>query len=239
MSARLGKVIGIATFLFYLSYQGNDWMILIENKSTKSQIVYNLKNHLVVNNAKRLPSQGTNYQTYSRFLSTLGRTHVHEKVRDSILQSYKTLEQRQPNVTFVYAETGWKNGGNFWPHRTHRNGLCVDFIVPISDSTSSTPTTMFLWAANAWGYNTRFNEYGCNNYYIINFKAIVEHLCALQEACQFFSLKIKQVIFDHHLLKLLKKADQHQKLKTIPFANFKAWVPHDSHYHVEFEILES
>jgi penicillin-insensitive murein DD-endopeptidase len=212
---------------------------MIENQSIPSEIVVNDQNHLIVKNAKRLPSKGRNYCTYSRFLSAIGRTHVHEKVRDAMLKSCKILEKRQPNVTFVYGETGWKNGGNFWPHRTHRNGLCVDFIVPVREvANQKKPTTMFLWVLNAWGYNTRFDEVGCNASYSIDFYAIIEHLCALQESCQLFSLRIKQVIFDQPLLTLLKKEDVHQKLKTIPFADFKAWVPHDSHYHIEFEIIK-
>ena len=180
-----------------------------------------------------------NFQTYSRFLSAIGRTHVHEKVRDVILHSYKILEKTQQNVTFTYGETGWANGGNFWPHRTHRNGLCVDFMVPVLEITPpNNPSVMFLWLFNGWGYNIRFDSLGRNSSYSINFKAIIEHLYSLQIACQLYSLRIKQVIFDLDLLKLLKESDKHNKLKAIPFANFKAWFPHDSHYHVEFEIID-
>ena len=43
------------------------------------------------------------------------------------------LERTQPGVKFVYGETGWPDGGPMPPHRTHRNGMSVDFMVPVRD----------------------------------------------------------------------------------------------------------
>jgi penicillin-insensitive murein endopeptidase len=232
MNVHSGKIRWLVCCLvvvMYLSYNGNDWLIIVENQSIHSKIVVNEKNQPTVQNAKRLPTNGINFQTYSRFLSTIGRTHVHEKVRNAVVKAYNLLEKHAPGVMYVYGETGWKNGGNFWPHRTHRNGLCVDFMVPVKS------TTMFLWPGNAWGYHIRFDEKGIYKQYSIDLEAIVEHLSALQEACKLSSLKIKTVILDLPLVALLKKTDIHQKLKEIPFAAYKAWFPHDSHYHVEFE----
>ncbi len=239
MSARLGKkyiwIIRCLTILAYLSYKGNDWLVLFENQTIPSKIIINKNNQPTVHNAKRLPTNGANFQTYSRFLSAIGRTHVHEKVRDAMVKAYASLEKRTPDVIYIYGETGWKNGGNFWPHRTHRNGMCVDFMVPVKKA--NTPTTVFLWPGNAWGYYLRFDDNGKHNAYSIDFESMIEHLNALQEACKLFSLKIKVVIVDLPLLVLLKKSDVHQKLKEISFAAFKAWFPHDSHYHVEFEEI--
>ncbi len=243
MNARLGKIHWILKELFFvllwllvcLPYEGNDWLIMFENQTIQSKIVINEKNQPTVQNAKRIPSEGANFKTYSGFLSAIGRTHVHKKVRNAMVKAYASLEKFAPDVMYIYGETGWKNGGNFWPHRTHRNGMCVDFMVPVKEA--NTPTTLFLWPGNAWGYYVRFDEHGKYNGYSIDFEAIVEHLSALQDACKLFSLKIKVVIFDSPLLALLKKSDIHQKLKEIPFAAYKAWFPHDSHYHVEFEEI--
>ncbi|MCX7352798.1 MAG: replication initiation protein [Proteobacteria bacterium] len=236
MSVRLGKISFFTIILFLIFiYNGNDWLRQLEN-NLPSKIVIDGKKSLTIQNAKRLPTQGKNYQTYSRFLSAIGRTHVHERVRDAIIKSYKILETTQPNIIYVYGETGWKNGGNFWPHKTHKNGLYVDFMVPVKKENN--PATMWLWALNGWGYYVRFNENGVHDQYLIDFEAIIEHLKALQETCKLFYLKIKIVIFDPALLRLLRKTDLHQKLNSIPFASQKAWFPHDSHYHVEFEIIK-
>jgi len=38
-----------------------------------------------------------------------------------MLAAYKDLAKDQPNKVYKYAETGLKEGGQFKPHKTHRN----------------------------------------------------------------------------------------------------------------------
>lgn len=78
-----------------------------------------------------MPSKGKNFETYSYFLSFLGRTCIHSKVRETILGAYNILETTQPEITFIYGEMGWCNSGRFRPHRTHQNGMSGDFIMPL------------------------------------------------------------------------------------------------------------
>jgi len=94
----------------------------------------------------KLPGGGQNFTSYSKTAGLLGRTYVHSKVRDIILSSYKSLEREMPKKVFKYAETGFKEGGKFKPHKTHRNGLSVDFIVPVTNEKSKSvhlPTNCF------------------------------------------------------------------------------------------------
>lgn len=79
------------------------------------------------------PEAGKNFQPYSRLGTALGRTYVHSKILDVVLAAYSALERTMPNAHFVYGETGVKSGGRFRPHRTHQNGLSVDFMVPVLD----------------------------------------------------------------------------------------------------------
>ena len=53
-----------------------------------------------------------------RFL--LGRTFVHEAVRNTMRDAYAGLSKSRPELRFVYAETGWPWGGRFAPHKTGR-----------------------------------------------------------------------------------------------------------------------
>ena len=191
----------------------------------------------IVNNAKRLPSYGSNFQTYSRALSLIGRTHVHSRLRPVLLESFHLLESREPQRTWVYAETGWKNGGNFWPHRTHRNGLCVDFIVPVIDKETSDPTMLPLGIFNGYGYRLRFDADGIYKNYQIDFRSIILHLRALNETCGRHGLRIKRVILDPPLLSNLKNNAKYSLVANISFMEKHAWFPHDSHYHVDFEIM--
>lgn len=83
--------------------------------------------------AVKLPIQGQNFSAYSLLAVNLGRTYVHSKVRDVIVKAYQQLATTQSNTQFVYGETGFEKGGKFAPHKTHQNGLSVDFMVPVRD----------------------------------------------------------------------------------------------------------
>ena len=83
-----------------------------------------LKGHL--ENGVQLPAKGKNFVSYSTLGYLTGRTYVHSKVRDIVVSAYKELEKEQPDKIYKFAETGFKLGGQFKPHKTHRNGLSVD-----------------------------------------------------------------------------------------------------------------
>ena len=53
-------------------------------------------------NGKRLPTSGPNFETYSRLLSTVGRTCVHEKVRAAVVTAYALIYERDPELRFAY-----------------------------------------------------------------------------------------------------------------------------------------
>lgn len=81
----------------------------------------------------QLPSEGINYVGYSSIARLAGRTYVHSDVRDIVVAAYKQLEAEQPGKVYKYAESGFREGGQFKPHKTHRNGLSVDFMTPVVD----------------------------------------------------------------------------------------------------------
>ena len=118
----------LIVFLF-LVYNGNDFCLLFENQK-QSQSLGTVSNGSLID-GKRMPSKGKNFETYSYFLSFIGRTCIHSKVREVVVDAYKILETTQPDTTFIYGEMGWCKGGRFRPHRTHQNGLSVDFMVPL------------------------------------------------------------------------------------------------------------
>lgn len=86
-----------------------------------------------LNNGGKLPSSGANYSVYSSIGSMIGRTYVHSEVYAVVVDAYFKLEKSLPKNVFVYGESGKKRGGEFDPHKTHRNGLSVDFMVPVVD----------------------------------------------------------------------------------------------------------
>lgn len=236
---RLVKWILVPAVLLFVSgalavYLGNDALLRYEDKNPSTIALVDGKE--VVRNAKRLPSYGPNFETYSLSLSTLGRTHVHSRLRPVILSAYALLEKRAPGIGFIYGETGWKNGGRLWPHRTHRNGLSVDFMVPVRSKATGKPAKLALSPLNKYGYSLRFDKKGLHGDYLIDFEAVLQHLKALKERALASSLRVKRVILDPPLLDILRKQSGFDAIADIEFMKGEAWFPHDSHYHVDFEI---
>ena len=97
----------------------------------ESSICYGTTSNGRLEAGLQLPKSGSNYEGYSSLARLLGRTYVHSTVMKIMLNTYKNLETEQPGNQFKYAETGFKKGGKFKPHKTHQNGLSVDFMVPV------------------------------------------------------------------------------------------------------------
>lgn len=184
----------------------------------------------------KLPASGPNFSAYSTLAATAGRTHVHAKVADIITASYAALHTADPSVTYVYGETGWPSGGRFRPHRTHQNGLSVDFFVPVRDAQGKSvplPTSM----ASRFGYDLEFDADAKYGEYSIDFPALAEHLYQLHVAAKARGAGIALVILDAPFLPRLFATPRGAYLKAnLNFMKGKPWVRHDEHYHVDFAV---
>jgi len=184
----------------------------------------------------QLPSSGKNFSAYSSVGTMLGRNYVHSKVYSVVLAAYKELETSAPEKVFVYGESGFKEGGQIKPHKTHRNGLSVDFFVPVVNTKGASvklPTS----ALNKLGYNIEFDNAAKFDGYQIDFEAIAEHLLAIQKAAKLQGVGIRVVIFDNAFQKKLFATSTGETLPSlIKFSVLRPWVRHDEHYHIDFEV---
>jgi len=137
--------------------------VLILFAKSKASTCYGTTSHGSLLNGIRLPLQGDNYVVYSHLGWVLGRTYVHSKVAAIILQSYEKLMEQMPDKQFMYAETGWIAGGDFAPHKTHQNGLSVDFMVPVVNE-SGQSTVLPISVSNKFGYAIEFDQDGGMNH---------------------------------------------------------------------------
>lgn len=186
-----------------------------------------------IENSWQLPSSGKNFSAYSSVGAVTGRNYVHSKVYQAVLDAYKNLELKTPDKVFVYGETGWESGGRFRPHKTHQNGLSVDFFVPVRKNGKSVPLPAS--PLNKFGYSIEFNSKGKYEEYSIDFEAMAGHLIQLRNAADKNGIKIWRVIFDNDLQKLLFQTPTGMNLKSLmSFSTKKPWVRHDEHYHVDF-----
>jgi penicillin-insensitive murein endopeptidase len=184
----------------------------------------------------KLPAQGNNFVGYSTTADLAGRTYVHSRVRDIIVASYRFLEAETPGKVYKYAETGFKGGGRFRPHKTHRNGLSVDFMVPVVDSSGQSvhlPTHLF----NKLGYSIEFDARGRYGDYTIDYEAMAAHVYSLDKVAREQGAGLWRVIFDPGLQPYLFETRYGDYLRQhVQFSIKRSWVRHDEHYHVDFEI---
>jgi len=165
-----------------------------------------------------------------------GRTYVHNQVKKVVVDAYNLLLKEQPNKVFKYAETGFKKGGQFKPHKTHRNGLSIDFMVPVIDKQGKSvhfPTNPL----NRYGYNIEFNKQGKYKDYQLDYEALGAHIVALHKTARKNGINLWRVIFDPELQPYLYKTRYGEYIKNnIKIPKKKSWVRHDEHYHVDFIV---
>jgi len=199
-------------------------------------VCYGTTSNGKLENGWKLPSTGANFSAHWTIGRMAGRSYVHSSVYSVVLEAYEALEMEMPNTVFVYGETGWKEGGQFKPHKTHRNGLSVDFMVPVLDETGASvelPSSVL----NKWGYDLEFDATGELDDLRIDFEAIAEHVYQLDVIARRHGIGIWRVIFDPKLQPLLESSPRWSYLKrNVKFSTKPSWVRHDEHYHVDFAV---
>ncbi|MDC8758575.1 penicillin-insensitive murein endopeptidase [Janthinobacterium fluminis] len=184
----------------------------------------------------KLPAGGANFSAYSALAAAAGRTYVHSEVAAILTTAYAALAAASPSTTYVYGETGGPDGGRFRPHKTHQNGLSVDFFVPVRNGegrSAALPTSPL----NRFGYDIEFDAQARYQDYRIDFSAIAEHLYQLHAAAKARGAGITQVIFDTAYLPALLATPRGPYLKRhLTFMKRRPWVRHDEHYHVDFAV---
>ncbi len=218
----------IAVIVFFLSISGA--------VNAAESICFGTVSNGRLENGVKLPTKGKNFTAYSSLGVTLGRTYVHSKVAEIVLAAYSALENSATGKVFVYGETGWASGGRIRPHRTHKNGLSVDFFVPVVDATGHS-VPLPTGVGNKFGYGIDFDENAKFEGYTIDFEAIAEHLYQLDIAAKARGAGIALVIFDPPYLPRLFATKRGEYLKSnINFMKGKAWIRHDQHYHVDYTV---
>lgn len=183
----------------------------------------------------RLPRRGDNFRMYSDLGWLLGRTYVHGAVSSVVLAAFRDLAQSDPTLRFVIGETGWSSGGRFRPHRTHQNGLSVDFMVPVVD-TRGAPGELDTGWFEKLGYGVEFDAQGRNGDVRIDFAAVSALLAALATAAKRQDVRIDKVIFDPVLRRALETTPSWRAIRALPFVRGQVWVRHDEHVHVDFGV---
>lgn len=194
-------------------------------------------------NGRIFPFKGPNFIYFDSTSYLNKHAFTHEKVHDAVLATYKTFETVLPAFEFGLMECSNEHGGKIWPHRTHQNGLSVDFMSPLLKN--GIPSTDF----NTIGlphYLMDFDKDGVyteDSAYAIDFNLIARHILELDKQAKKNGLRIEKVILKIALKDNLFATEYGKKLKNsgIYFAtNLSDLIDslHDDHYHVDFSILK-
>ena len=212
------------------------FLFTVAQDAASASICYGTSANGRVSESVALPAEGKNYGPYSSLGVTLGRTHVHQTVRDIVADAYAATYRTMPATRFVYGETGLSTGGPFKPHRTHQNGTSVDFMVPVLDSKGKS-VALPSNALNKFGYALEFDANGKLNDLQIDFEAIAEHLYQLAIAAKKHGGSINRVIFQKELVAQLYRTRRGDYLRrSVTFMKATPWIRHDEHYHVDFTL---
>ncbi|WP_300665228.1 penicillin-insensitive murein endopeptidase [Fluviicola sp.] len=194
-------------------------------------------------NGRLFPFNGPNFVYFDSTSYLEKHAFVHQKVYQTVLNTYQKFEQLLPSFEFGLMECSNEHGGKIWPHRTHQNGLSVDFMSPLLKDGISTTDFNSLGLPH---YLMDFDDNGVyaeDERYRIDFNLLARHLLELNEQAHKNGLKIEKVILKIALKDELFATEYGRKLKNsgIYFATKLSELIdclHDDHYHVDFGISE-
>ncbi len=193
-------------------------------------------------NGKLVPFYGSNYTYFDKTSYLSGRAFLNSKVLNAILESYKVLETEQPDRVFKIMECAHKNGGKLWPHRTHQNGLSVDFMMPKNKNKKPYYGLDTIGIKHYWLNFNNSGQYMKDNSIIIDFESVAQHILILNEKAKKHKLKIEKVIIKVELKDELFKGEYGKYLKETGIYIVRSLTPkinelHDDHYHIDFKEI--
>ena len=235
--------------------QSNTPLILINQDTDTSEVTLYYNNHPdnglpsqsigsvsngSLKNGKLIPFSGQNYTYFDTLSYISGRAFMNHKVKKTVLETYKSLETKTPNNHFGIMECSHEHGGKLFPHRTHQNGLSVDFMTPLMKDNRSYYGLDTLGADHYWIDFNNNGKYLEDLSISINFNLMAAHILEIEKFANLNGLKIKKVIFKMELKDELFKSENGKILLEKGIYITKKLPPlinslHDDHYHIDFE----
>lgn len=97
---------------------------------TVSESIGNVSNGSL-KHGKLVPYKGRNFMYFDRTSYLEGRAFLNDLALMSMLGMYDSLLTVLPQRYFNVMECSHEHGGKMFPHRTHQNGLSIDFMMPL------------------------------------------------------------------------------------------------------------
>ncbi len=193
-------------------------------------------------NGKLFPFSGPNFQYFDTASYMEKRAYVNDRVLEAVLATYDSLYTKYPDRSFRVMECSNEHGGKIAPHRTHQNGLSIDFMTPLARNGVACPD---YDDDGVMHYLMDFDDTGHyleDKSVVIDFDLLGEHLIILNELASQHGLKIDKVIFKKELKDELYASEYGDLIRKKGIYITKNLTPminalHDDHYHIDFGII--
>ncbi|MBT8220599.1 MAG: hypothetical protein KJP00_12290 [Bacteroidia bacterium] len=194
-------------------------------------------------NGYLLPYKARNFDYFSPIsYYLLDNAYVHSKVYYTLIQAFEELEQKTPDRVYSLMECSHRNGGRIPIHRTHMNGLSVDFMVPKVRNGQQ----IRLWdKLGIWHYALDFDPDGrlwIDKKTKIDFDAMSKAIITIDDASRKNGLKIRKIILKVNLKDNLYATQAGQEIRRRGIYIVKRLAEivdrvHDDHFHIDFEEI--
>lgn len=193
-------------------------------------------------NGKLMPFSGSNFFYFDTISYLNNRGFTNLKVRNTVVDTYIQLQKEVPNRNFVLMECSNKEGEKMFPHRTHQNGLSVDFMMPLLKDNKPYYKLDSIGASHYW---LEFDDDGKlikDKSVGVDFNIVAQHILLLEEQARLNGLKIKKIIIKTEFKDELFNTEFGKQLQNSSIYIVQSLTPlinsiHDDHYHIDFEIL--
>lgn len=193
-------------------------------------------------NATLIPYEGDNYSYFDASSYLGGRAYTHSRVAKITIDTYESLQKKGIDRHFKVMEFSRKEGGKMFPHRTHQNGLSVDFMMPLQKDNAP---YYELDSKGASHYLLEFDKNGAfteDASVTIDFDMAAQHILELEVQARKNGMRIDKVIFNTFLQDELFATPHGRRLRASGIYVTRNLTPmindlHDDHFHVDFVFL--
>lgn len=210
------------------------------SKETKESKSIGSVSNGTLENGKIMPYYGINFTYFDRDSYLASRAFTSDVVKKIILNTYDVLRANYPERKFYLMELSNHHGGKIYPHRTHQNGLSVDFMMP---KLKNGAPNYDLDTLGKQHYFLEFNdqgEYVQDTAIKVDFNLVARHILLLNEAANKLGYAIEKVIIKVEYKDDLFETPYGKKLKTSGIYVVNNLSPminaiHDDHFHIDFK----
>ena len=149
--------------------------------------------------ATLIPYEGSNYEYFDQASYLSGRAFTNSKVAAITVATYDALKKQGVDRHFRVMEFSRKEGGKIFPHRTHQNGLSVDYMMPLQKDGKP---YYGLDSQGASHYLLEFDKDGKfseDSRVSIDFDMAAQHILELDKQARKQGMRIHKVIFNTDL----------------------------------------